>query len=145
MVREIQETELTALLELYLHLHEDSVPEMSRHLNATWEQILQDKNYHIIVKVVDNRIVSSCVCVVIPNLTRSIRPYALIENVVTHPDHRQKGYATECLNYAKEISLRENCYKIMLLTSSKDEATHRFYRNAGYSSNDKAAFVQRIE
>ena len=145
MVREIQETELNALLELYLHLHEDSVPEMSRHLNTTWEQITQDKNHHIIVKVVDNRIVSSCVCVVIPNLTRSIRPYALIENVVTHPDHRQKGYATECLNYAKEIALRENCYKIMLLTSSRDEATHRFYHHAGYSSNDKTAFIQRIE
>ena len=145
MVREIQETELTALLELYLHLHEDSVPEMSRHLNTTWEQILQDRNHHIIVKVVDNRIVSSCVCVIIPNLTRSVRPYALIENVVTHPDHRQKGYATECLAYAKEIALRENCYKIMLLTGSKNEATHRFYRNAGYSSNDKTAFIQRLE
>ena len=145
MVREIQKTELAALLELYLQLHETAVPEMSRHLEATWEQILQDKNHRIIVKVVDNRIVSSCVCVIIPNLSRGIRPYALIENVVTHPDHRQKGYATECLNYARKIAVRENCYKIMLLTSSRDEATHRFYRNAGYSSKEKTAFIQRLE
>ena len=75
-------------------------------------------------------------------MTRNIRPYALIENVVTHKDFRKKGYATECLNYAKEIAERENCYKIMLLTGAKDNSTLRFYSNAGYSSTDKTAFIQ---
>lgn len=36
MVREIFENELNQLLELYLHLHEDSVPAMSEHLSKTW-------------------------------------------------------------------------------------------------------------
>ena len=26
-----------------------------------------------------------------------------VENVVTHIEYRNKGYATSCLNYAKEI------------------------------------------
>ena len=30
--------------------------------------------------------------------------------------NRNKGYATECLNYAKEIAINNNCYKMMLLT-----------------------------
>ncbi len=94
------------------------------------------------MKIVEDKIVSSCVCVVIPNLTRNGRPYALIENVVTHADYRGKGYATACLNYAKEIAQKENCYKIMLLTGSKEAKTLHFYQNAGYNSSDKTAFIQ---
>ena len=142
MVREIRENELHELLELYLFLHEESVPEITEYLMNTWKNIISDKNHHIIVKVIGEKIVSSCVCVIIPNLTRNIRPYALIENVVTHREFRKKGYATECLNYAKRIAERENCYKMMLLTGAKNDSTLRFYSNAGYNSTDKTAFIQ---
>ena len=118
---------------------------MTEHLKMTWRAIMQDKNHHIIVKKLDGKIVSSCVCVIIPNLTRNIRPYAFIENVVTHSDHRGKGYATECLNYAKQIAENTNCYKIMLLTGSKKKETLNFYDNAGYNSTDKTAFIQWLE
>ena len=142
MVREVEENELNELLKLYLHLHEDSLPEMTDHLKDTWTSIVQDENHHIIVKEVKGKIVSSCECVIIPNLTRNIRPYAFVENVVTHRDYRGNGYATECLNYAKKIAEKTNCYKIMLLTGSKKENTLNFYRNAGYNSEDKTAFIQ---
>lgn len=145
MVREINETELNELLELYLFLHEESVPKMTEHLMRTWKSILQNEDHHIIVNVIDQKIVASCVCVIIPNLTRNIRPYASIENVVTHRDYWGKGYATECLHYAREIAKRANCYKMMLLTGSKDERTLNFYKNAGYNSCDKTAFIQWID
>lgn len=145
MVREIKENELNKLLELYLHLHENEIPETTEHLKDTWNSIISDKNHHIIIKEIDNKIVSSCVCVIIPNLTRNIRPYAFIENVVTHSAYRGKGYATECLNYAKKIAQESNCYKIMLLTGSKDEATLNFYNNAGFNSTEKTAFIQWID
>jgi GNAT superfamily N-acetyltransferase len=142
MVREIRITELNELLELYTHLHELGIPENTEHLQKTWESICSDYNHHVIVYEIDGRIVSSCVCVIIPNLTRNIRPYAFIENVVTHTDYRGKGYATGCLNFAKQIAQSENCYKMMLLTGSKSESTLSFYRNAGYNSTDKTAFIQ---
>lgn len=145
MVREVYETELNDLLELYLYLHEESVPEMSDHLKNTWTTILRDGNHHIIVNEVEGKIVASCVCVIIPNLTRNVRPYAFIENVVTHVDYRNKGYASECLNYAKSIAEKENCYKMMLLTGTENESTLRFYGNVGYNSTDKTAFIQWLE
>ena len=119
--------------------------EMTEHLKMTWRAIMQDKNHHIIVKKLDGKIVSSCVCVIIPNLTRNIRPYAFIENVVTHSEYRGHGYATKCLEYAKYIAEQNNCYKMMLLTGSKKESTLRFYENAGYNSSDKTAFIQWLE
>lgn len=142
MVREIDRSELQTLLELYLNLHEDNIPEMTEHLKQTWDTILQDPNHHILVNEIDGKIVSSCVCVIIPNLARGIRPYAIIENVVTHKDYRNQGYATQCLNFAKKIAERENCYKMMLLTGSKEAHTLNFYKAAGYNNVDKMAFIQ---
>ena len=142
MVREAYEHELRDLLELYVHLHEETIPDMTEHLENTWKSILQDENHHVIVKEVDGKVVSSCICVIIPNLTRNVRPYAFVENVVTHSAYRGKGFATECLQYAKAIAQRENCYKMMLLTGSKDPKTWNIYANAGYNSTDKTAFIQ---
>ena len=82
---------------------------------------------------------------IIPNLTRNVRPYAFIENVVTHSDYRKRSYATACLNYARDIAKKENCYKMMLLTGSKDESTLNFYKQAGYNSADKTAFIQWLQ
>lgn len=145
MVREAKESDLEEILRLYLFLHETGVPEESEQLRRTWENIVNDTNHHLIVCEAESRIVASCVCVVIPNLTRNVRPYAFIENVVTHGDYRGRGYASACLEYAKRIAEENHCYKMMLLTGSKDEATLGFYRDAGYNSSDKTAFIQWID
>ena len=79
------------------------------------------------------------------NLTRNARSYAFVENVVTHGEYRKKGYATDCLNFAKKIAEENHCYKMMLLTGSKEESTLNFYRNAGYNSSDKTVFIQWID
>lgn len=142
MVREAIKKDLNELLNLYLFLHEKNIPENSEYLENTWKTIIEDINHHIVVKEINGKIVSSCVCVIIPNLTRNIRPYALIENVVTNEEYRGKGYATECLNYAKEIAIKNNCYKMMLLTGTKSENTLAFYKSACYNSDDKIAFIQ---
>ena len=78
----------------------------------------------------------------VPNLTHGQRPYALVENVVTHPDFRGHGLASACLAAARELAALQGCYKIMLMTGSKRESTLRLYERAGYNRQDKTAFVQ---
>ncbi|MDD6395700.1 MAG: GNAT family N-acetyltransferase [Firmicutes bacterium] len=142
MVREITDSDFEGLMRLYMQLHDNPLPEKTDEIMDLWHSILNDKNHHIIVAEVGGEIVSSCVCVIIPNLTRGQRPYAFVENVITDEKHRKQGLATACLNYAKEIAEGENCYKIMLLTGSKQESTLNFYERAGYNRNDKTAFIQ---
>ncbi len=141
-VREIRANELYALLELYLHLHESKIPDNTEYLARTWQTITEDKNHHIFVAEENGQLVSSCVCVIIPNLTRGVRPYAFVENVVTHKDYRNRGFATAVLEKAKQTAIDCNCYKMMLLTGAKDAETLRFYQKAGYNSGDKTAFIQ---
>lgn len=144
LVREINETDLDGLLKLYTYLHDNPIPAESDGLRSLWNEILADKNHHIVVAEENGEIVSSCVCVIVPNLTHNQQSYALVENVVTHEAYRGKGYATACLDYAKKIAEENNCYKIMLMTGSKRDSTLRFYERAGYNRTDKTAFIQWI-
>lgn len=142
MIREIQDTDFDGLMELYMQLHDNPIPDNTPEVMELWKRILENKDYHIIIAEEDGRIVSSCVCVIIPNLTHNQQPYAFVENVITDERYRKRGLATECLNYAKRIAQNESCYKMMLLTGSKKESTLSFYRHAGYNSEDKTAFIQ---
>ena len=144
MIREIQDADFDGLMRLYMQLHDNPMPERTPELIALWERILKDNDHHIIVAEEDGKIVSSCVCVIIPNLTHDQQSYAFVENVITDEAYRKRGLATACLDYAREIAEREHCYKIMLLTGSKKESTLDFYRQAGYNSEDKTAFIRWI-
>ena len=144
-IREANENDLMELLKLYTQLHNNTIPKMGDHLNDLWTRMIDDPDHHIIVEIIADKIVSSCVLVVIPNLTHNQRPYALIENVITDKDYRKRGYATTILNYAKELAQEKNCYKIMLLTGTKEKSTLKFYEQAGYNQNDKTAFIQWLD
>lgn len=145
MIREIQEKDLDSLLNLYLYLHETSVPEIDERIKSVWDKIITDDNYHIIVAEEDGMLVSSCTCVIVPNLTRKASSYAVIENVVTHENYRGKGLATRCLEYATDIANQNGCYKMMLITGTNSESTHNFYKNNGYSSEGKTAYYKLLK
>ncbi len=144
-VREIYKHELEGLLSLYTQLHNNPMPDLDDRVRGIWKSIHEDPNHHIIVGTVNNKIVTSCVLIIINNLTQGQRPYALVENVITDAEFRKRGYALEALNFARDMAQKHNCYKIMLMTGSKEEATLRFYERAGYNRNDKTAFIQWLK
>ncbi|NLB29193.1 MAG: GNAT family N-acetyltransferase [Clostridiales bacterium] len=141
-LRELEKNDLPRLLELYTHLHANGIPKIDDDLESLWDEIITDKNHHIAGGFIGDALVSSCVIVIVRNMTHKQRPYAVIENVVTGGAYRNRGYASQVLNFARDIAKRENCYKIMLMTGSKEESTLRFYERAGYNRSDKTAFIQ---
>ncbi len=134
--------ELKEILKLYRQLQPND-PEVSNNseLKEIWDSIYKDPNLYYIVAEVEGKIVSSCNIAIIKNLTRNLRPYGLIENVVTDLNYRKRGYATKALNLALDIAKKNNCYKVMLLTGSKREETLRFYETVGFERNVKTGFV----
>lgn len=145
IVRQIQYDELDQLLSLYKHLNQDD-PELvyDNKLKALWDEIYHDPNMHYIVVEVNGKIVSSCVLVIIKNLTRNARSYGLIENVVTHFEYRRRGYGKLVLSKALEIAQKANCYKVMLMTGSRKEQTLKFYEEAGFRKGIKTGFVATL-
>ena len=144
-LRLIHHDELGQLLELYRLLHPGD-PDVRDNpgLKRLWGEICNDRNIFYPVVSIDSRIVSSCTMMIVPNITRNLRPYGLIENVITHPDYRKMGYGTKVLRKAVEIARERGCYKVMLLTGRKDEDTLRFYERAGFTRGTKTGFIVNL-
>ena len=138
---EAQREDLPALLSLYKELHEtDPVPEGAG-LDAVWEKILADPNYHILLIKDGDTLAASVSVIVVQNLTRNARPYAIIENVITASTRRRRGLAAALMAEAIAIAKAANCYKASLTTGNKDEGTFGFYEGCGFNREDKTAFI----
>jgi GNAT superfamily N-acetyltransferase len=142
LLRAIRPDELPSLLALYRYLH-PSDPELpvTANIEKLWQNICANPQVHYLGADVSGALVSTCTLTIIPNLTRSARPYGLMENVVTHPEFRRQGIATSLLSFGLQLAWKEGCYKVMLLTSRKDEATLRFYEQAGFQAGVKTGFI----
>ena len=145
IVKRIDKGDLSKLLELYTHLNDNPYPTIDERIQNIWLRILEEKNHHILAGYIDEKLVATCAITIIENLTHQQTPYALIENVVTHPDYRNRGYGSLVLSFAKDIAVENNCHKIIIVTGSKKESTLNFYREAGYDPNEKTAFIQRLK
>ncbi|MGI5899464.1 MAG: GNAT family N-acetyltransferase [Christensenellales bacterium] len=147
LIRKARATDAEALHQLYSrHLAQSPPPEKDD--MAKRRQLIEgfyaDENYHLLVGEIDGNVVSSVTVVVVNNLTHGLRPYAVIENVVTHSGFRGRGFASRLLGRACVIAKERNCYKAMLMTGAKDEATLRFYERAGFTRETKTAFDKRL-
>ena len=133
------------LIELYTR-HLTTRPPSEPQNPDLWRQAMlrfeADENYHLLVGEQNGCVVSSVTLVVVENLTHNMHPYALIENVVTHANHRSKGYASALMTHAVGLAAKAGCYKVMLLTGSRQDGTLRFYERCGFNRNDKLAFIR---
>ena len=143
-IRMVNKNDLPALQELYLNLYDTEITPITSETMHVWENILADPSHHILIGEEMGRIVSSVTLVIIKNLTRKMKPTAMIENMVTAPSHRNKGYARLLLNKAVEIAKEHNCYRIIFISGAKNESTIRFYINSGFTNTEKSAFVMKL-
>ena len=139
-VRFIKFDELHLLLELYKHLNPEDKYNLED-INKVWQKIFEDPNLYYFVVEKDNLLVSSCTMAIIKNLTHEGRPYALIENVVTHKDYRKRGYAGVVLKRAIKLAKEKGCYKVMLMTGRKEKSTLDFYERVGFKKDIKIGFI----
>lgn len=144
VIRPAAAGDLPTLLALYRHLNAND-PELEPQLaESRFGEIMAHPGMTIFAAYAGEKAVSSVTLVVIPNLTRGGASYALIENVVTHADYRKRGLAGAVIEKAVAAAWEKNCYKIMLLTGSKNPATLRFYSNCGFSQDKTGFQIRRV-
>lgn len=143
IVRTANELDALQLMRLYRDLNPDDPIVPLALFTEHLKHIISSKDNIIFVVEVDGLLVSSCYLNIIPNLSRSFAPYAILENVVTYEPYRRRSYGTTVVKYALEIAWGKGCYKVMLQTGSKNPLKHMFYQKCGFKQGEKFGFVAR--
>lgn len=141
-VRSLEAGDLDALLALYAHLHRQDDPLPGREeLESTWRAILDDPALIYLGGFIDGQMVTSANAVIVKNLTRGMRPFAVIENVVTHDNYRRRGYSRALLQQLLDCCWERRCYKVSLTSAGFRDAAHELYESLGFDRSAKQAFV----
>ena len=143
IIRRAIEQDLPEVLNLYRHLHPHEAQLETVTAERVWSNLLTSTFMTVIVAQAGEQLVSSCTLAIVPNLSRGGRSYGVIENVVTHADHRKLGLGRRVLAHALDIASQADCYKVHLATGSKQETTLRFYEEAGFERGGKTYFEVR--
>ena len=142
-IRQCQPGDADKLLTLYRELQPDDPVLPVSDAVARLEQLHRLPASGIFLGCIGAEPVTTCMLVVIPNLTRGGAPYALIENVVTANAYRRHGYGRLILQSAIEAAWQAGCYKVMLLTGSTRPETLAFYEAAGFEQSKTGFQIRR--
>ena len=108
-----------------------------------FERILASPGLHLFVAASGSDLVGSIYLNIIPNMTRSASPHALVENVITRQDLRGTGIGQSLMAHTLDFAWRKGCYKAMLQTGSTKASTHGFYEACGFSKEEKTGYLAR--
>lgn len=147
IIRKAKATDAEELKVLYFEYLTHFPPKEEQDMNlwgAMLDKFEQDENMYLLVAEENGMVVSTVQMAIVENLTHNVRPFAVIENVVTHGDYRKRGYASALLEKASEIAKERSCYKIFLETGSNKESTLNFYKNNGFAIDEKHSCLKRL-
>ena len=143
MFREARSGDFEDVIRLYRQLHPEDPVVQDGSDTAAFEHILSSPGLHLFVLELNEVVVATTYLNVIPNVTRSASPYALIENVVVEGSLRGAGLGKQIMEGTLRAASEAGCYKVMLMTGSRNPATHSFYRACGFSADAKTAYLAR--
>lgn len=145
-VRFAKYNDFEGIMDLYeILIPGDTIASLS-HLKSVWDEIMNNPGrYRYVIAEEEDKLVATSNITIVPNLTRAGRPYAVIENVVTHPDFRRRGFGRATMKLLLEFAREHNCYKVMLLSSKKRMEAHEFYRSLGFNGDTKCGFTYYLD
>lgn len=147
IIRQAKPEDAQDLKTLYFDFLTQFPPNEEQDMNR-WAEVISrfeksDDRFLLVVEE-DGKVVSTVQVAIIEGLTHNVRPFAVIENVVTHGDYQNRGFASALLERATEIAREFNCYKVFLETGSNKESTLNFYKKNGFALDAKHSCLKRL-
>jgi GNAT superfamily N-acetyltransferase len=136
-IRPAQAADLPHIRRLLQELH--GVPPWDDDQNfdaeSVYNRILGDPHRRLFIADVDGKSVGMLDTIIVPNLTRNIRPWAGIENIVVAREMRRHGIGRSLMQAALDYARHCGCYKVQLVSASRRRDAHALYRATGFDAD----------
>jgi len=135
LIRKASPQDVDGLLELYRQLA--SSGELPSAENAAMVIELIDSNPWMLYLVaeLDDMVVGTVTMVIVPAVPHSAQPWAQIEHIVVHEDHRKVGIGHALLARCEEHIRSVGGYKIQLQSNNHRDGAHEFYEREGFTAS----------
>jgi len=145
-LRELNDKDLESLIKLYEQLDGANGDFTAEDAREIWRQEIEgNKKIKYFGAVENGKVISTCYCLIIPNLTRLGSSIAFVENVVIDKEYRGQGLGRKVMEMAIEFARKNNCYKVILQSASFRKEAHQFYKNLGFDGESKKAFIMKLK
>jgi GNAT superfamily N-acetyltransferase len=149
-IRELNENDLPSLLKLYEQLDSGNGDFAIESAREIWKNEIAGnpniKYFGAVENTADGpKVLSTCFCTIIPNLTRLGGAICFVENVVTDKDYRKQGLGKKVMKKTIEFAREKKCYKVILESGAWRTEAHQFYRNLGFDDGAKKSFLLKLK
>ncbi len=139
-IRLATEEDVPRILDLYRELTISfSQVEMSRSpspddYRKAFAEICADPRHELFVAEYQGEVVGTVVLLIVPNLSHSATPWALVENLIVGQKHRGMGLGKMLLEHVIARAKEKGCHRIELCSDRRREEAHRLYRSVGFEA-----------
>ncbi len=140
-IRLATEKDIPRILELYdeLTIHVSEI-ESSRNpardeVYRVFKEICADPRHELFVLEDQGEVAGTVVLLIVPNLSHSATPWAIVENLIVGGKHRRKGFGRTLLEHVIARAGEKGCHRIELCSDLRREEAHRLYSAVGFEAS----------
>jgi len=141
VIRLARVSDVEGMLAIFAASEVSSAAEPFERADEIWRETINSDAVAVFVAELAEKIVSTCMLVTAPNLLRCGRRHGFLENVVTHPDFRGRGYGRAVVGAALEHAWRADCHHVLMQSGRADPRVHAFYEGLGFRRGLRTAYV----
>jgi GNAT superfamily N-acetyltransferase len=143
VARPARASDLPSLLALFAVSEVSAAAQPPDRAERLWQETLAQPGVHVFVADDGDRIAATCMLVTAPNLLRGGRAHGFLENVVTHPELRGRGYGRAVVEAALAHAWATACHHVLMQSGRADPRVHAFYERLGFEPGLRVAYVAR--
>jgi len=140
-IRSATEGDIPSIIDLYrkLIIHTSQF-EMDRNVSLddyrrVFAEICDDPRHELLVAENGGEVTGSVVLLIVPNLSHSATPWALVENLIVDPPSRHRGIGKQLLEYVIARAKEKGCHRVEVMSDKRREEAHRLYRSVGFDTS----------
>jgi GNAT superfamily N-acetyltransferase len=143
-IRELKNKELDIYLLLLKELDNESILSLEE-AEQMYKKLEHYPFYKLMCVTIDETIAGTFSLIICDNFGHGGLKFAILENVVVHPEYKRMGLGKKMMKEAIKIATENDCYKLMLSSNEKRKEAHAFYDSLEFKRHGVSYMTELIK